>query len=99
LPSKLRCPGRGYLRHLKRWKLAGYRVELIFLRLDSPDDAIAHVAQRVHQGGHDIPEATIRRRFATGLQHFEHLYAPQVDAWALYDNSGEWPQLLDWSES
>ena len=91
--------GRGYLRHIKRWQLAGYRVELIFLRLGSPDEAIARVAQRVRQGGHDIPEAIIRRRFATGLHHFEHLYAPRVDAWALYDNSGEWPKLLDWSES
>jgi predicted ABC-type ATPase len=40
----------------------------------------------------------IRRRFAAGLANFEHLYAPRVDAWALYDNSGEQPVLLDWSE-
>ena len=53
---------------------------------------------RVLQGGHDIPEATIRRRFAAGLHNFEHLYAPLVDAWALYDNAGSTPLLLDWSE-
>jgi len=61
-------------------------------------NAFARVAQRVKQGGHDIPEAVIRRRFAAGLANFEHLYAPRVDAWALYDNSGEQPVLLDWSE-
>jgi predicted ABC-type ATPase len=45
-----------------------------------------------------IPEATIRRRFAAGRENFERLYAPLVDAWALYDNAGATPVLLDWSE-
>ena len=90
--------GRGYLSHIKAWQAAGYRVKLIFLRLDSPEEAIARVAQRVLQGGHNIPEATIRRRFAAGLDNFACLYAPLVDAWALYDNAGNKPVLLDWSE-
>ena len=90
--------GRGYAQHIREWQAAGYRVKLIFLRLESPEEAIARVAQRVRQGGHHIPEATIRRRFAAGLENFYGLYAPLVDAWALYDNSGAQPLLLDWSE-
>ena len=58
---------------------------------------MARVAQRVKQGGHHIPEAVSRRRFAAGLENFTHYYAPAVDAWALYDNTGELPELLDWS--
>lgn len=90
--------GRGYTRHIREWQAAGYRVKLIFLQLDSPETAIARVAQRVRQGGHDIPQATIRRRFDTGRENFKHLYAPLVDSWALYDNSGAQPRLLDWGE-
>jgi predicted ABC-type ATPase len=90
--------GRGYLHHIREWQSAVYRVKLVFLQLDSAEEAIARVAQRVRQGGHDIPEATIRRRFLAGLENFEHLYAPLVDAWALYDNAGAQPRLLDWSE-
>lgn len=90
--------GRGYVSHIRAWQAAAYRVKLIFLQLDSPDTAIARVAQRVRQGGHDVPEATIRRRFAAGRENFEHLYAPLVDSWVLYDNSGAQPVLLDWSE-
>lgn len=90
--------GRGYLRHIARWQSAGYQVKLLFLRLDQADEAVARVAQRVKQGGHNIPEAVIRRRFAAGLANFEHYYAPAVDAWALYDNSGAAPMLRDWSE-
>ncbi len=90
--------GRGYLQHIRAWQAAGYRVKLIFLQLDSAEAAIARVAQRVRQGGHDIPEVTIRRRFAAGRENFERLYGPLVDAWALYDNAGTAPVLLDWSE-
>lgn len=91
--------GRTYLRHIRAWQTAGYRVELFFLRLNSADEAVARVAQRVKQGGHHIPEPVIRRRFAAGLDNFTQRYAPAVDAWALYDNSAEVPQLLDWSEN
>lgn len=90
--------GRGYLHHIREWQAAGYQVKLIFLQLDHADEAIARVAQRVRQGGHNIPEGTIRRRFAAGKHNFAHIYAPQVDAWALYDSSGPQPILLDWSE-
>lgn len=90
--------GRGYLHHIARWRAAGYRVELIFLRLNTADEAVARVEQRVRQGGHTIPEAVIRRRFVAGLENFHHHYAFAVDAWVLYDNAGEKPALLDWSE-
>lgn len=90
--------GRGYLRLIDQWQAAGYRVKLIFLRLDSPEEAVARVAQRVRQGGHTIPEPVIRRRFAAGSHNFHQDYAPKVDAWMLYDNGGIAPVLLDWSE-
>ncbi len=90
--------GKTYLRHMARWQAAGYRVKLIFLKLASADEAIARVRQRVLQGGHNIPDDVIRRRFDAGLQNFTQRYAPLVDAWALYDNSGSAPVLLDWSE-
>ena len=90
--------GRGYLRLIDACQATGYRVKLIFLQLEHVEDAIARVAQRVRQGGHDIPENVIRRRFVAGLSNFEMLYAPKVDCWALYDNIGAQPVLLNWSE-
>jgi predicted ABC-type ATPase len=90
--------GRSYARMIKQWQSAGYRVKLIFLQLRNAEEAIARVRLRVSQGGHDIPEPTIRRRFVAGRENFQHLYAPLVDAWALYDSSDTQPVLLDWSE-
>ncbi len=91
--------GRNYVARIQHWQHAGYRVKLIFLRLDSAHEAIARVAERVRQGGHDVPVGVIRRRFTAGLHNFTQLYAPLVDAWSLYDNSGPEPQLLDWKET
>lgn len=89
--------GRGYASMISRWRAVGYRIDLIFLKLDSVETAIARVQERVRQGGHDVPDAVIRRRFEAGWRNFHGLYAPLVNAWVLYDNSGDEPVLLDWS--
>lgn len=89
--------GKCYLRHIARWRAAGYRTKLIFLSLPSAEAAIARVAQRVLQGGHAIPEDVIHRRFVAGLHNFQRCYAAAVDTWAWYDNAGTEPTLLDWS--
>lgn len=87
--------GRIYAQHIPRWQKTGYEVTLIFLSLPDVDTAIARVQQRVREGGHNIPTDVIRRRFGTGLHNFQHLYKPLVDRWALYDNVGVIPVLLE----
>jgi predicted ABC-type ATPase len=91
--------GVGYLAHIKAWRAAGYHVSLFFLSLPNAEVAIARVAERVRQGGHDIPEAVIRRRFVSGLRNFEQSYKSAVDAWTRYDNVGSSPVLLEWGEN
>ena len=60
--------------------------------------AVQRVAERVRQGGHNIPEATIRRRFEAGWRFLTEVYQPLVDQWVLFDNAGEAPVLRDWSD-
>ena len=86
--------GRSYARWIPLWRERGYQVKLFFLRLPAVETAIKRVAQRVMEGGHDVPEAVIRRRFHAGWQNFERVYRDLVDEWALYDNSGDAPKLL-----
>ena len=90
--------GKAYARQIPSWRQLGYLVELYFLSLPSADMAVQRVAERVRQGGHDIPEATIRRRFASGRRLLVDVYQPLVDKWILYDNSGDEPMLIDWSD-
>ena len=90
--------GRAYARQIPQWRQLGYYVKLFFFSLPSAETAVRRVAERVRQGGHDIPEATIRRRFDAGKRLFFEVYQPLVDQWAFYDNAGDQPLLMDWSD-
>jgi predicted ABC-type ATPase len=90
--------GLSYLKHIEQWRAQGYRVSLFFLSLPDVDTAIDRVASRVRQGGHNIPEPIIRRRFSAGLKNFKLHYQHAVDEWVLYDNEGREPIMLEWGE-
>ncbi|HTA91395.1 MAG TPA: zeta toxin family protein [Polyangiaceae bacterium] len=89
---------RSYAHSIREWQAAGYHMALWFLALPSAEAAIARVAQRVLQCGHNIPEEVVRRRFVAGRANFDNIYRGLVDAWVLYDNSETVPVLLDWGE-
>ena len=73
----------------------GYDFHLVFLWLPSADAAVARVAQRVREGGHDVPEETVRRRYGAGLRNFLRLYQPLATTWRAYDGSVAWfPALI-----
>lgn len=87
--------GRAYARWLQDLKSTGYLIGLIYFWLESPDLAVARVAQRVRDGGHSIPEATIRQRYQRSLANFFKLYRPLATSWHAYDNSqGIAPRLF-----
>jgi predicted ABC-type ATPase len=86
--------GRTYARLLQQMQAQGYRVFLFFLWLPSADMAASRVANRVRQGGHNVPEDDIRRRYGAGQRNLFGLYRPLVDAWWLYDASHLPPSLI-----
>ena len=86
--------GRGYVRLLTEMKRIGYRVVLFFLWLPDVDVAVARVKNRVRQGGHNVPEHVIRRRFESGIGNLFHLYRPLADVWRLYDGSQLPPEVV-----
>lgn len=79
--------GRTYLAFLKSIRQKGYAVELYYFWLRSPEMAVSRVQSRVKSGGHNIPEATIRRRYGRSLAAFWNDYRHLADSWYLYDNS------------
>jgi predicted ABC-type ATPase len=86
--------GRVYARVIPQWRRDGYIVKLVFLSLPNPEVAIARVAARVAQGGHDVSKTVIRRRFDAGLRNFQDVYMRLVDKWEWYDNSSSAPRLI-----
>ena len=88
--------GVNYLTQIKRWQNLGYTVKLWFIKLSTSDLAIERVKSRVKQGGHDIPHATILRRFTSGLKNLEK-FKLIVDSWVIFDGDVDVPKLIDWS--
>jgi predicted ABC-type ATPase len=88
--------GVHYLTQIKLWQNLGYTVKLWFIKLSTTELAIERVKSRVEQGGHDIPQATILRRFTSGLKNLEK-FKLIVDSWVIYDGDVVIPKLIDWS--
>ena len=77
---------RPYIRLLRHARQLGYEIELHYLWLSSPAQAIARVRQRVQQGGHHVPAGDIRRRFKRSLVHLLDDYLPLATRWAVWDS-------------
>ena len=91
--------GIRYARLIPQWRRKGFHVKLIFLKLRNPEIAVARVAARVAQGGHNVSETVIHRRFKSGWHNFHHTYKALVNRWVLYDNSLERPNLIEEGEN
>lgn len=66
---------------------------LFSLWLPSAELAVERVAVRVHEGGHNIPEDVIRRRYQRGIENLFKLYLPLVSDAYIYDGSQLPPEL------
>jgi predicted ABC-type ATPase len=88
-----------YARKIPAWRKHGYAVGLIYLRLPDVAASIARVRRRVAQGGHGLPEATIRQRFARSADYFERHYKRLVDEWYVWDSlEGEFRLAEAWND-
>lgn len=66
----------------------GIEVRVWYAGLASPELHIARVRARVARGGHDIPDATIRKRYDTSRLHLIELL-PSLTELRVYDNSAD----------
>jgi predicted ABC-type ATPase len=73
---------------LEKATLAGIEVRVWYVGLENPELHIARVRARVERGGHDIPEAKIRERYARSLWNLIQLLPKLTEAF-VYDNSEE----------
>jgi predicted ABC-type ATPase len=78
---------RYFVNLIKEAQSKGYFVTLVFFWLNTVDLAIERVKMRVSEGGHNIPEETIRRRYKSGIRNLLDLYIPVCDYWILINNS------------
>ncbi|MFM9883823.1 MAG: zeta toxin family protein, partial [Burkholderiales bacterium] len=87
--------GIGYAARIRNMKKVGYRIEIAYLKMESPQLALRRISARVKQGGHNVPRADVLRRFTRSWTNFVGVYRPLADRWSVYDNSGVAPRLLE----
>ncbi len=76
-----------YSRTIEKAHQKGFNVFLLYFWLSSPELAIQRVATRVSEGGHNIPEDVIRRRYSKSIKNLFNIFIPICDIWQIYDNS------------
>lgn len=84
---------RSYSQLIRKAHENGFVVELLFFWLETPDAAIKRVAQRVMNGGHNIPTDVIVRRYKAGINNLFGIYMNTVDHWMIICNSRN-PRVL-----
>jgi predicted ABC-type ATPase len=85
---------RSYVNLIASAREREYQITCLFFWLYSADLAVSRVKHRVKEGGHNIPEDIIRRRYKSGLQNFFKLYLPIVDNWLFVNNSGDTYEII-----
>lgn len=90
--------GNNYVDRIKKWKSLDYKIIIYYLKLQSVELAIERVRLRVAQGGHNIQEDVIRRRYERSWANFQQLYKIMADTWTIFDNSGRSPTIIEESE-
>jgi predicted ABC-type ATPase len=78
---------KSYKQKVLRAKENGYNTTLLFFWLKNPKLAKERVRTRVKEGGHDIPQDVIERRYYNGIKNLFTIYLSIVDQVLIFDNS------------
>jgi predicted ABC-type ATPase len=85
---------RSYKTKIAEAKKNGYRVTLLFFWLQNVELAKERVKIRVSEGGHNIEQKIIERRYIRGIKNLFDIYLPIVDGALIFDNSEGKHELL-----
>ena len=80
--------GKSYLTLFEKAIKLGYDIRLYYIYLNSVELSLNRIAERVRDGGHNVPREDVLRRYDRSLQNLFELYLPIADEWQLFDNSG-----------
>lgn len=86
--------GRSHMISIRQLKNGGYAVHFFYLWVSQIELTLDRVRGRVLRGGHDVPEAVMRRRFERSIKNFLTTYRTLAELWTLLDNSGESPVIV-----
>ena len=80
--------GKSYLEMMLSARSRGFETLLVYIGTDRVEINLSRIAKRVEAGGHDVPEADVRRRYGRSLKNLPAA-AHRADQALLFDNSTE----------
>lgn len=78
--------GNNHIKTILKAKEEGYNIVLIYSFVDNPNICINRIKARVMNGGHNVPDEDVIRRFYRSKNNFWNKYKDIVDRWAIYYN-------------
>lgn len=78
--------GRNYLEMMIHARALGFEIVLIYIGTENVEINLQRIRQRVSAGGHDVPEADVRRRYRRSFDNLP-LAAQRAASTLLFDNS------------
>jgi predicted ABC-type ATPase len=85
--------GKTHLRTIAAARAVGFQINLLFFLVASPEVSLSRIARRVSEGGHDVAESDVRRRFDRAIANLP-LYVGAVDEWRIFDNATLRPHVV-----
>lgn len=85
---------KSYASLIQNAQQLGYEVHLLYFWLKSPEFAFNRVEKRVLEGGHNIPQDVIKRRYVSGVANLFNIYTDICDVVNVYDNTEGVPNLI-----
>lgn len=79
-------------RHAKE---AGYYIRMYYIGLNTADESLSRIANRVRKGGHNIPDEDVVRRFADRTESLAAVL-PYCDEAVFYDNDNGFVAVADY---
>lgn len=82
-------------RTIRRAKERGYTIRLYYIGLDTMEESLGRIANRVAKGGHDIPKKDVERRFSTRFADVLRVL-PYCDEARFFDNDNGFVEVAEY---
>ena len=83
--SETTLSGKGHVKIIEQAHRNGYDVYMVYCYSDNVEVNVKRVRNRVIEGGHDVPERDIRRRYKRSLANLMNVYWDICDIVSVYD--------------
>lgn len=82
-------------RTIRRAKERGYTIRLYYIGLDTMEESLGRIANRVAKGGHDIPKEDVERRFQSRFVDVLRVL-PYCDEARFFDNDNGFVEVAEY---